>query len=309
MRQLLVITMIRTYIFCIVCFFFSLSVWSQTLQIVVSPKPSTLPCDAYVVNFGIASGYTNKISSISWDFGDGSPLLTHSFSPAESPASGSPYVIPYHTYSPGKYTIKLKVIDDTNVEANATTATDAIKVGQTPVPIVEYRDSTTQYNVALRATLKDYTSPFPYTYEWTLDPNIIKNETLPAGTVESWFLHDFGAMGTYTLHLKISDELGCAFEGDATINAWNKIEAPNVFTPNDDGKNDEFVVNSNGSQTLSLKVYTRAGVLVYETEAKRIRWDGRMSSGEKVSTGVYFYVIESKEGANVKKSGFVYIYR
>ncbi|MDP4210399.1 MAG: gliding motility-associated C-terminal domain-containing protein [Bacteroidota bacterium] len=259
---------------------------------------SSSGCAPLLVNFAIKAALSTG-DTVRWNFGDGT-----------TNTKKDPQYLTYQ--KPGIYKVTLKVYSSSGTPKADESV--EIKVGLAPIPTVEYKDSTIEYNVALRATLKDYSSPFLYTYVWSqkdaLGSTIFHTDaSVPNGTDEPWFLHDFGANGTYTLHLKISDELGCTFEGDATIDAWNKIEAPNVFTPNDDGKNDEFVVNSNGTQTLSLKVYTRAGVLVYETEAKRIRWDGRMSSGEKVSTGVYFYIIESKEGANVKKTGFVYIYR
>ena len=91
----------------------------------------------------------------------------------------------------------------------------------------------------------------------------------------------------------------------------DSIVAPNVFTPNEDGKNDFFEVTTGTQQDpVSVKVYTRAGVLVFSMEAKICKWDGRSLSGEKMADGVYFYFAEIR-GASPKitKSGFVHLFR
>ena len=89
------------------------------------------------------------------------------------------------------------------------------------------------------------------------------------------------------------------------------IVAPNVFTPNGDGTNDIFEVRSNEGKKVSLKIYTRAGVLIYAVEAERCRWDGNSLSGMKMSTGVYYYSAEivGSTSRNARKSGFVHLYR
>ena len=88
------------------------------------------------------------------------------------------------------------------------------------------------------------------------------------------------------------------------------IIAPNVFTPNGDGINDVFEVSSKEGKVVSLKIYNRAGVLVFSIEAKRCRWDGNSLTGQPLATGVYFYCAEVK-GSDPKdsKSGFFHLYR
>ena len=90
----------------------------------------------------------------------------------------------------------------------------------------------------------------------------------------------------------------------------DSIIAPNVFTPNDDGENDFFEVKSKLDQVVSLKIYTRAGVLVFSISARRCIWDGRSLSGEKMAEGIYFYTAEVKASSpKVSKNGFVHLYR
>src|SRR5262249_28993600 len=56
-----------------------------------------------------------------------------------------------------------------------------------------------------------------------------------------------------------------------------------------------------GSQS-KIRIYTISGRLVVSlsTDQNRLDWDLKNSSGEKVASGVYYFVIESPEG---KKNG------
>jgi gliding motility-associated-like protein len=92
--------------------------------------------------------------------------------------------------------------------------------------------------------------------------------------------------------------------------AVDSIIAPNVFTPNGDGDNDIFEVTSREGNVVSLKIYTRTGVLVFSIEAKRCCWDGCSLGGQKMANGVYYYTAEVRDlSPKISKSGFVHLYR
>lgn len=74
------------------------------------------------------------------------------------------------------------------------------------------------------------------------------------------------------------------------------IEAPNVFTPNGDGFNDEFRVYYKSVKKFSMVVFNRWGRKVYESTNPADGWDGNIGNG-LADPGVYFYVIEA-EGYN-----------
>jgi gliding motility-associated-like protein len=93
-----------------------------------------------------------------------------------------------------------------------------------------------------------------------------------------------------------------------TVN--DSIVAPNVFTPNGDGINDFFIVKSKENQPVLLKVFNRAGVLVFSIEARLCAWDGNSLGGIQMTTGVYFYTAEVRNSSpKVAKSGFVHLLR
>ncbi|MDR1666967.1 MAG: gliding motility-associated C-terminal domain-containing protein [Bacteroidales bacterium] len=90
----------------------------------------------------------------------------------------------------------------------------------------------------------------------------------------------------------------------------DSIIAPNVFTPNDDEWNPFFEVTSSAGKPVALKIFTRAGVLVFSIRAKICRWDGCSQTGEKMAEGVYFYTAEVPGSSpRVSKNGFVYLFR
>lgn len=67
---------------------------------------------------------------------------------------------------------------------------------------------------------------------------------------------------------------------------------PNVFSPNDDGFNDELVVFTNGIfEQYSLRIYDRWGGLVFETNQAGESWDGKIK-GESAPIGNYLLQLE-----------------
>ena len=77
-------------------------------------------------------------------------------------------------------------------------------------------------------------------------------------------------------------------------NAQETIIIPNVFTPNNDGINDEFKINLNGNAVTNyhLSIYANWGILIFYSGSPNVNWDGRTTSGIKASVGTYFYVLE-----------------
>ena len=66
---------------------------------------------------------------------------------------------------------------------------------------------------------------------------------------------------------------------------------PNVFTPNQDGVNDQMKpVRSRYIEKIEMTIRNRWGQVVYKTEDPAIEWDGKhRNSGEPVPEGVYYY--------------------
>jgi gliding motility-associated-like protein len=102
---------------------------------------------------------------------------------------------------------------------------------------------------------------------------------------------------------------------DCTPKGAEALEAPNVFTPNNDGVNDTFMFNIIGDvSNVSFMIYNRWGLEIQTTTLKQpttFIWDGRTTSGIECSDGVYFYVLEYTDanGDTQKKNGYVSLFR
>jgi gliding motility-associated-like protein len=68
------------------------------------------------------------------------------------------------------------------------------------------------------------------------------------------------------------------------------IFAPNAFTPNDDGINDVFSLNTKYVNIKSLKIFDRWGSLIHEDKVY-FNWAG-YSKGKLCDNGTYYYAIE-----------------
>ena len=82
------------------------------------------------------------------------------------------------------------------------------------------------------------------------------------------------------------------------------ISVPNIFTPNDDGINDQLEIKLSGdvSDCFSFTIFDRWGLKMFSSKRTKLEWDGRTTSGLKVVAGTYFYVLEINE---IQYKGFI----
>ncbi len=122
---------------------------------------------------------------------------------------------------------------------------------------------------------------------------------------------------TYTLTKQQCKAITTASVTITIADTCNKVPVftiPNVFTPNEDGKNDTFLIQGKGITIHSVTIYNRWGNIVYEPVLRDkavFAWDGTTPTGEKCSEGVYFYVVEytNSKGESLKKNGYVSLFR
>ena len=70
------------------------------------------------------------------------------------------------------------------------------------------------------------------------------------------------------------------------------VFVPNAFSPNDDGRNDEFrLVNTKNIELITFNVYNRWGELIFTTPNPDLGWDGRYK-GQESDLGTYFYLVK-----------------
>lgn len=89
------------------------------------------------------------------------------------------------------------------------------------------------------------------------------------------------------------------------------ISIPNVFTPNNDGLNEDFGVVTNCLlSNFSCEIFNRWGESLYKTNLPTDKWDGTYRK-EKAPSGVYFFIISylTQNGEARNKSGSLTLLR
>lgn len=94
---------------------------------------------------------------------------------------------------------------------------------------------------------------------------------------------------------------------DCPIDCSGEPIIPNVFTPNNDGVNDYFIPNNINSGCYTITILNRWGNVIYQGAKTHSFWDGASQNGERVSEGVYFYIIEVEENLGVKRKYHGYL--
>lgn len=135
--------------------------------------------------------------------------------------------------------------------------------------------------------------------------------------------HIYYKPGEYKIKLTIESDLHCidSLTSEKIVVDPSNLQIPNVFTPDGDGLNDYFAVESTSLRQLSMKIYSRSGLKVYDFigEGEILRtwkgWDGNINnSSRKATPGVYFFIInaygwDDKVWNGKEQRGFVYLYR
>jgi gliding motility-associated-like protein len=86
----------------------------------------------------------------------------------------------------------------------------------------------------------------------------------------------------------------------------DSLFVPNVFTPNNDSRNDHFQIEGSDLNGFNLLVYNRYGGLVYENTDPSFKW-----MGDDLSAGTYFWRItyETCSGDTKEAKGWVQLVR
>jgi PKD repeat protein len=133
--------------------------------------------------------------------------------------------------------------------------------------------------------------------------------------------HSYNKYGQYNVKLTAINEYGCS-DSVLVLNAFAGskyfIEFPNAFIPNPDGpsaglyssKSDEkaevFHPVYTGVTEYQLRIFSKIGILIFESNDINIGWDGYIN-GQLSNTGVYIWKVRGKyrNGETFTKMGDV----
>ncbi|CAN5248064.1 hypothetical protein BH11BAC6_BH11BAC6_07950 [soil metagenome] len=106
--------------------------------------------------------------------------------------------------------------------------------------------------------------------------------------------------------------VGCGTSvSDVIVKVYKDIAIPKAFTPNGDGKNDQFkVYAADGYQILKFLVYDRWGKAVFAGRTSNDGWDGNWN-GQQQPAGIYVYYLEMKTtiGKIISRKGTLVLLR
>jgi len=231
----------------------------------------------FIVNF---TNNSSGGSTYHWNFGDGDTSNNQT---------------PVHTYSTmGNYSVTLIV---TNSAGCSDTIIQPVNTTILVIPDFNWMQAPCDPNVVFTNVSTNNFSSY-----WQLGDG----ETSTGTGVD----HTYNIIGNYNVTLIINDGTPCKATITKTINVTtsntDELYIPNAFTPNGDGINDYFVVQSiNDCVPYEMSIYNRWGQMIFYTDSFPLIWDGTFN-GDPVPTGSYVYLIR---GGNFNKTGIITVIR
>ncbi|MFO0355995.1 MAG: choice-of-anchor L domain-containing protein [Sphingobacteriaceae bacterium] len=125
----------------------------------------------------------------------------------------------------------------------------------------------------------------PYSYIWSNNAN---SKDLYGVSAGKYFV-------------TVIDSNGCKVSGDIYLTEPLALQMPTAFSPNEDGKNDRFVIHGiEAYPNNSIIVFNRWGNIVYKNDGYKNDWDGHSNNGIELPDGTYFVILETDKGVKTQ---------
>ena len=114
--------------------------------------------------------------------------------------------------------------------------------------------------------------------------------------------HTYTYYGNYNICLISTNEFNCYDTSCIEIELLpGEIIIPNIFTPNNDLINDEFIIKGINDK-FKIQIFNRWGKLVFEEENYSNNWNGTQINGKKLNSGVYYFILKNIQD-KIEKTG------
>ncbi|HSC52466.1 MAG TPA: PKD domain-containing protein [Phnomibacter sp.] len=254
----------------------------------VNPQPlANFDINPPFVCIGNAISFTDRSNPLSqtitgwhWDFGDGATSSTQNLN---------------HTYQrAGSFPVNLYYT--TNKGCNSDTVTKTANVH--PYPVVNAGPDLFVLEGGQAIIKATATGSSNYQYAWT-PITFLNNPAIEHPTTKP--LNDI----TYTL--TVTGEGNCSSSDEVFVNMLEKPVIPNAFSPNGDGINDVWQIKYISSYPGAVvQVFDRYGKQIFMSTGYNTPWDGKQG-GKELPIGVYYYVIDPKNGREPMKGSVTLI--
>ena len=170
---------------------------------------------------------------------------------------------------------------------------------------------TNYHNISINynSTIMEPDEPIDF-FQNSIDSSIVNNWSFgdDSTSIEYEPTHIYKYPGDYTVCLIAGNEFNCFDTSCLEITIFpNEIIIPNIFSPNNDVVNDEFVIYGI-NDLFDIKIYNRWGNLVFDQNPYENNWNGENSNGKKLSEGQYFYILKNDQ-EQIKLNGSVMLVR
>jgi gliding motility-associated-like protein len=147
--------------------------------------------------------------------------------------------------------------------------------------------------------------PSAVSFAWNFDDGSTETTSSPS--------HTFHQAGQYTVELTATNAAGCSDTYSLVIEVLDmpsSLTIPNIFTPNGDHLNDQFVVKAERMERYSLVILNRWGNVIRSIDNPEDGWDGTIQ-GDQATEGTYFYQITATgtDKKNYNETGFFELIR
>lgn len=251
-----------------------------------TPLPLLAPnagCAPLTVAFADTTGGGTEI--VQWDLGDGTTSTDSSLT---------------HTYTQaGSYDVTLRVRNSTGCIGETVLPGAVVvypglngQISATPDPVFA-EDPTVQLDGSGSGNI----------ISWWWDLGVADPATSDDQSLQATFPAE---PGTYPVMLVVSSADGCidTLRTVITVIDPGVIELPNVFSPNGDGLNDQFIPVDYKGAKGQMEIYNRWGQLIFSTRALGQGWSGR-----DATEGTYFYVVTPDEPSAPTRTGHITLVR
>jgi len=263
----------------------------DTIIAVTITEPAVMTVQAIPVNEACLGSCNGQISI---NVSGGTPPFTYSWNtvPAQLGSVAT-------DLCPGEYW--LTITDDKNCKVTADTVlintNTFIQAGFQASDTIGFAPKTIQFT---------FTGSGANNYLWDYGEGAVAGPATTSNVFETG--------GTYlvTLIANSGSPDYCADTANITIVLKNAstVKIPNAFSPNSDGYNDKFRVESESLATLSMMILDRWGVKIHEESGIDAHWDG-LVNGSPAADGVYYYIIHAVglDGIEFSQQGSVTLVR
>ncbi|MEO0469681.1 MAG: choice-of-anchor L domain-containing protein, partial [Bacteroidota bacterium] len=212
---------------------------------------------------------TSNATSFRWDFGDGSAVNNEAN--------------PTYIYDlPGEYAVSLTAVGPGGCESTITKTSVAVSASGAAL-------FTSAPTADLELPLPDARIQFTdqsdnaINWLWDFGDGTTSGEANP--------IHTYTQAGNYMVTLTVTDVNGCV--STFILGPYNvfapDLMIPNVFSPNEDGINDAWQVQYDGTEVFRVEIFDRWGRSFFAADAVSEAWRGTDPEGNAAVSGVYFY--------------------